>query len=417
MARGTDFRLNSVPMMTRLTSVVGQMGSNTMKKMMAAAFAVVVFGTATGWGQTSTTDWRGREFQLPWRGKQIPIYVPTNYDPAKPSPVFLLYPGTSGVPSTGLISQASGGKDFIVVGMRYVQDGMFTGSQSQALKELLNGAYVVRQLKQMKFNVDSKRLYVGGTSKGGWISSLIAEAKMNELAGVMILAGGVVPESRRRAQRKKIKPPKPLYIGVGEFDPNCIASRAAIRHFSALGAKVTYDEYLNVGHQVKVTQSMKDWLAIEARRGAGDVQSFVDERLKSMMEQAKKQWTGIDLYLGVHAMRRGPWYQAASDPVKKAVDSLWLTIRRDRSLVQELKAASAYNGLVAKEIAARRNPTVADRVGLRTKSKLGRSVPDLNRTISLYQDINRRYPGTHFGQKSLGEVKRLQEHIRYVQSR
>ncbi len=358
---------------------------------------------------------RGRQFGLPWRGKQLPIYVPTNYDPNKPTPVFLFYPGTSGRPSTGLIAQASGGKDFIVVGMAYLKDGMFNGSQAQALKELLNGAHVLRQLKLAGWNVDSKRLYVGGVSKGGWISGLIAEAKMNELAGVMILAGGVVPSSRARASRKRIKPSKPLYIGVGEFDPNLIASRSAIRHFSALGAEVTYDEYPDIGHQVTATQAMKDWFTIESHRGTGDVRAFVDEHLKNMMDRSVKQSAGMDRYLQLLAMKRGPWYQAASPEVRKAVDIALSAMRRDRSLSTEFKAASAYDALVGREMAARRNPTVADRVGLRTK--LGRSPTDLNRTISLYRDIHRRYPETHYGQKSLREVKRLEEHIRYVNSR
>ena len=284
-----------------------------------------------------------------------------------------------------------------MVGMAYLRDGMFNGSQGQALKELLNGAHVVRRLKQTGLNVDSKRLYVGGVSKGGWISGLIAEAKMNELAGVMVLAAGVVPSSRARAIRKRIKPSKPLYIGVGEFDPNLIASRSAIKYFSALGADVTYDEYPGLGHQVKATQAMKDWFAIESRRGQGDVTPYVDKQLKERLEQTIRQSAGMDQYLELLALRRGPWYQAAGREARKAVDTALAGLRRDRTLSTEFRAASA------------------DRVGL--SKKLGRSPTDLNRTITLYREIHRRYPETHYGQKALREVTRLEEHIRYVQSR
>ena len=90
---------------------------------------LLVFGPDAVFSQTTTQNLRGREMALPWRGKQIPVYIPTNYDAQKPTSVFLLYPGTHGVASTALIKQASEGKGFIVVGMFYLQDGTFTGSQ------------------------------------------------------------------------------------------------------------------------------------------------------------------------------------------------------------------------------------------------------------------------------------------------
>lgn len=206
---------------------------------------------------------QGREYDavVPGSGTSMKIYVPANYESSRKWPLILFYHGMNGSPTTDCITRHCAGSDFIVAGLTYCEktDTGMTREQHNAYieKERMNFRAAVGWVKQ-NLSLDTKRVFLGGVSKGGWTTSIIGERELKNLAGFIILLAG--------RQRGAVPGPQkmtgfPVYIGAGENDPNILAAVHGAGFYRHCGANTTLDVFPGLGHQVpQKAELLSRWL-------------------------------------------------------------------------------------------------------------------------------------------------------------
>ena len=196
-------------------------------------------------------------------GGHFVAYVPTDYSPRRRWPAIFCYHGQGGQPTTWPFKDVTGGKGFIILGMGYLPEI----SKPMSLAEM--DRYVAREMDcalaalaavESKVRVDRDQLIVGGFSMGGWIASAMGEGGAAVWRGVAVLGAGRrkfdQPLKNAASLRGKL-----IYIGVGDKDPNFPHARKAADFYTKAGAKVTFEEYPGLGHQMKMdTKVLREWL-------------------------------------------------------------------------------------------------------------------------------------------------------------
>ena len=232
----------------------------------------------------------GEEFLLRWApvGRDLPVYVPSDYAADRRWPIVLFYHGLNGEPTTGLIRGLTRGRGAIVVGMEYIERGLVQRSaeqqQAYQVKEQAQLEELLRALPE-RVRLDRRRVYLAGVSKGGWQVSAFAESGQPRVAGYMILLAGRLP--RARSERPDLSE-QAVYVGTGEMDEGNVYARMAVQYYERCGAAVTWEEYANRGHEVD---------AAAARLGA---------------------WVTMQLLTAGDERRRGPRAEGAGEPLHPA---------------------------------------------------------------------------------------------------
>ena len=194
--------------------------------------------------------------QMGGKGKYI-IYVPKNYTPDHDWPIIFCYHGVNNEPKVWPFKELTGGENFIIVGMEYSKVALGGPSTEKDLPIMTAvAAYVSKRLK-----VNTKLMFIGGFSQGGWETSHLGEAALDTWAGLIITGAGrasSVPDAQLVS--KGIKG-KAVFIGVGEKCPNNQAGHAAAESYKKLGADVTFEEFAGMGHDVDTKDAkLKQWL-------------------------------------------------------------------------------------------------------------------------------------------------------------
>jgi len=351
----------------------------------------------------------GQAFRFRWEPVRadLPVYVPTDYQPQPPPPVMVYFHGTNGRPSVGPFVAASGGQGFVIVGQTYLKRGLFEGNAAEVNREWTNTKQMLDALsKEVPF--DRKRIYVGGFSKGGWVTSLILELHPDEIAGAWIGGAGKIPLQRPTYTRSRT--PKPVYIGVGETDPNRIASLAAIDHFTRLNSQVTYDEFPGIGHSCTVTPRMRDWFHAERLRGTGHLPTTANEKLNVGPNLHTDPW---ERYRSLAGLRQCPWYHLAEAGPRQAVERALAELKRDPKVVPQLRAKAAYERIHQKEIAMS-NRSISGRTLAEARAKELKRRSDM---LDEYRRFIKEHPGTFHAGKAEGDVSRVEAHVRFLKSR
>jgi dienelactone hydrolase len=158
-------------------------------------------------------------------------------------------------------------KDYIVIGMAYLPappagpgGGITPEQQKDHIARELAAYRRVRDWAVAHAHADPNRLFLSGGSKGGWTVSYLADQEIGRLAGLVIALSG--------RQRTALNPPpagayrdKPVYIGVGETDGNLLPALQARSVYARFGARVSFEEYTGVGHQVpQKAERLSLWL-------------------------------------------------------------------------------------------------------------------------------------------------------------
>jgi predicted esterase len=172
-----------------------------------------------------------------------------------------------GQPTTWPFKQITGGKGFIVIGMGYVPNGegpMTEGQYINYIKRERRSILEVKRYISKRLRIDGKRLFITGSSKGGWHASAMLESSAKVWAGAVILAAGrsqsaglITTDAGRKALRGK-----PVYIGAGEKDVNLDSAKKAAAYYERAGAEVTFEEYKGAEHAFDPTKPKKlyNWL-------------------------------------------------------------------------------------------------------------------------------------------------------------
>ena len=273
----------------------------------------------------------------------IEVSLPENHDPAKSWPTVFFYHGTGGHPTTQMIRQHTGPKDWIVVGMGYTKPGPFTYTPENLERELVILRRVRDELSR-KQGLDPKRLYVSGFSMGGWMSGMFFQAERS-LAGAAILGGGhmhqVTPKQGPYAAGT------PLFLGVGRNDGVYPFALKAKLFFGKLGADVRMETWEGLGHQFPKDGSpaLKEWFAL--RNGGAPDKDAIAKEYEAIGKLAPlEQWKALLEF------RERPFVNAPGQAWPETIKTKLAELEKDPAVASEAKLFKRHRQLLANEINA-----------------------------------------------------------------
>jgi predicted esterase len=338
--------------------------------------------------------------------RNVVIEVPKNYDPKVPTPVILYYHGMGMKPNVDLLKAYTQGQDYILVGMNYaVAEGVTPTSQEQATAHLeleLRMYRAVRKWLPKKMNIDENRIYLAGTSRGGWTVSKLADREMENLAGLIIFMAGRGWLQDRPINTKAFKNKK-IYIGIGENDPNNLHAHWAKVYYKQLGANVCFDELEGLGHSMSTDSKLFTcWL-----RANGRLVSLDDAKAKELntwitaeLDEVRNETDTMKRYHALHSLRRNPMTRLCSKNALSAANSLWTALSRDPAIGPEWKAETIFDQALRLEqswvISKSSNPS-----GLTTAYKNFKRVAEV-------------FPNTRYGKLAAASRDRLQKTLKSV---
>jgi len=253
-------------------------------------------------------------------GGYFTVYVPSDYRASRRWPAIFCYHGQGGKQTVWPFREITGGKGFIVVGMSYLDQSprrLTTAEFDQQMAREAECVATALARVASRLAVDREQLFVGGFSMGGWMASSMAEACPELWAGIAILGAG-----RQKfdlpLQNPRILRNKPIYIGVGEKDPNYPAAQKGADFYRKVGAVVTFEKYDGLAHQMKMdTPVLPAWLL------ANGPQRQLQPRLAAARaaEQAGKLGKAFALYSELaQVSETSETCLAAADAAKKLAE-------------------------------------------------------------------------------------------------
>lgn len=334
----------------------------------------------------------GAGFRLPWApiGGEVPVFVPTDYDPDRRWPVIVSYPGQGGEPSTDLFRMLTGGEGAIIVGMGYTDSGKdFRTAEEKYAHQLQELAQLERLLNELprRLRVDRSRVFLAGVSKGGWQVSAFAQSARPAVAGYVILLAGRLP--RGRADRPDLAG-RAVYVGTGEHDQGNAYARMAVQFFDRCGADVTWEEYPDRGHELNLNAPrLKAWLTMLLGEQDDDRRRQAQDWVARRLTRAKDTAVASDCHKALTAIAEDPRYRFAGETLQAQV----------QSLLEQM----SLRGDVQPGIQARR---IYERALWEEQTAAGLS--DLESALGLYQQAAKRYPKTTHGRLARRDADRLQ---------
>jgi len=184
------------------------------------------------------------------------VWVPKEYAPDRTWPAVFCYHGVNQKPTTYPFQPLMGGKGFVVVGMCYA-GGTGLEAYGAVSRDVENVKRLLPALAQ-KLKFDTRQLFIGGFSMGGFMSSSIGECTASVWAGMAICGAG-------RGGGGGVKDPqgfrgKPVFAGAGEKCPYHGDAQKAADHYKAQGADVTFETWPGKGHTVDTKSKVfADW--------------------------------------------------------------------------------------------------------------------------------------------------------------
>ncbi|MBM4037289.1 MAG: hypothetical protein FJ290_02145 [Planctomycetes bacterium] len=275
-------------------------------------------------------------------GGYFVVYVPSDYSPRRRWPAIFCYHGQGGKPTSWPFKDILGGKSFVIVGMGYCDDRDRRMTMPEFDRYLAREeASVANALAwaEKRLKVDKEQLLVGGFSMGGWMASSMGETAPKLWAGVAILGAGRqkldLPMSDPAAVRGK-----PIYIGAGDKDPNFPHAKKAVDFYTKAGAKVTFEEYTGLAHQMKRDSTvLRDWLLA---RVAGPEQLKARLATARAAERAGKLGRAHTLYSELAGVSDSdPSCLAAAEVARKLADAAEARLSEAEKAIAEGRRSDA----------------------------------------------------------------------------
>jgi predicted esterase len=262
------------------------------------------------------------------------VYLPTDYTPDREWPTIFCYHGKNGDPTTWPFKPLTDGRNFIVVGMEYI-DREGKNNPTEDIENLTR----IRTFLESKVRINPKLVFMGGFSQGGWSTSKFGNLYIDQLAGLIIMGSGGSPNEKSAAALKG----KPVFVGIGEMDDANKNAKSARDAYAAKGADVTFEEFKGLGHSVDVKdQPLKDWL-----QKHGPQNQMVASLAKARAaEKSGKLGEAYDLYVETSKMSGG---QDAGNLAKQIGDAAEKKLADAQAAVDAHKYADAVKTLVPME--------------------------------------------------------------------
>ncbi len=333
------------------------------------------------------------ELGFPQLSERVQVVLPENYSPERKWPAVFYYHGTGGKPTTSVMQAHTRNRDWIVVGMTYTQEGSLPATADYLEKEFVILASTRRHLAA-KWNLDPRRCYVGGFSKGGWMAGFLLQYDPS-LAGGIILGAGHQFLIR---PPKKFRRSKSLFVGVGRMDENYPFALRAIVHYRSLGARATMKEWSGVGHALPEGGSMAltQWMGLEAypeENYKEEVRGWLDERLDLIQGLPDL----VDQWMAIRDLERMPFLRMAG--------------AGDKARVSALRSALEKGGRVGAEAKA----LVAHQVLLRQEAR-GHSLSGCQKLATKYLALSEDHGGTRQAEVALGDHERMKKLILHLRA-
>lgn len=349
--------------------------------------------TADPWDPGQEIAWHGLGDEV-----ALEVFIPKDYDSTRSWPLLYLFHGTGGRPSTKLYQRYTEGLGFILVAAPYAIPGAESLSRAGVLAEIRRISKVRRLLSEASLRLDD-RTYVGGFSKGGWMSDLLATQGFDTLTGALILGAGRIPTDVGRVlAREKATPTSPLsiYVGIGQLDANHLYSRRAATHYRQLKHQVVLEEYLGRAHRPGEGDSpyLRQWLRIQTSEKESlreDASAWWEARLAKSKDIASP----MERLLYLEHLRAAPYADFVSEDKRAALSSMLNRASRHPSLRPEVDARQSYHSAQQAE----------------EKFRKSSELPDLAQT---FKRIHSRAPETYFGQRAALDLLRLQDNYRVL---
>lgn len=392
----------------------GALGTSAIALLMAAAL-LFAFG-AHGADPPAVEPGKEGDWPHPAYGEETPLqlFLPKKYDEAanapKVWPLILWFHGTNGRPTTQLLRDAGAGEDFVLLGMTYLQDGRFQYTPDGLAAEIAAYRQVVGDLqKSQRIRIDPRRIYVGGFSKGGWLSALYFE-KDPLLAGALVMGGGVF--DRPDSAKDRFATVRSVYVGIGSLDPNLAVSRKAQHFLSQLGSRVTLDIWPGIGHRYPRSEdhlrALRQWLAIEAAAVPPErkidqelrdeaIEWFGDEirRLKGEMN-ADPPRDAVALWMQLEELAVKPFVSIIDDAAREQAKELLAELRSDPKVSEEMQVRDRYRKIQSKEF-------------------VDLTIERLATVASEYKKLWIEHPKTYHGELARQSYERTQQLLRGAQ--
>ena len=281
------------------------------------------------------------------------VFVPKDYDKTKPWPVVLYYHGTKSKPSTQFLRSVLKEQHAVLVGMAYREPGLLTIKSpahrtEYTNKELAHLGLVLGELSK-HLSIDRNRIIISGVSKGGWITNMLGHQKPEYFGGMALLMGGHHKHAAPSPNPTAFKG-KPIYIGVGEHDPNYVFSRLGEAVWSGYGAAVSFDTWYNTGHEFPAdTSTFKHWLLREV--APQEIQEEVDAWIKTALPDARETAEPMARFFALGDLHKDPRFAMCDEKIRDEVRrELNTLVKNDEQVRAAAKAERTFRETMAKEM-------------------------------------------------------------------
>jgi len=324
------------------------------------------------------------------------VWVPKEYTLDRTWPAVFCYHGVDQKPTTYPFQPLMGGKGFVVVGMCYA-GGPGLEAYGAVSRDVENVKRLLPALAQ-KLKLDTRQLFIGGFSMGGFMGSSIGECTASIWAGMAICGAG-------RGGGGGVKDPqgfrgKPVFAGAGEKCPYHAGAQKAAEYYKAQGADVTFETWLGKGHTVDTKSKVfSDWMWASGplKQAMADVAEAKALQAAGRLGQAYAKFSQAAAVPGSHEACKEAAAAAATiakdaEAQLAAADGAVGAKDYDKAIAVLSRAAAVYAGSnfgdqAAKRLAAlRTDPAVQDALGTARQNAQARTLQEQAQAAELAKD-------------------------------
>ena len=326
------------------------------------------------------------ELGFPQLKERVQVVLPENYSADKKWPAIFYYHGTGGKPTTELMQAHTMNKDWIVVGMTYIKQGKLDASFKAIDEEYVVFASARRHLAT-KWNLDPKRCYIAGFSKGGWMSGFMLQ-RDSSLAGAIILGAGHRFDIKKPT---KFRSPKSLFVGIGRSDEVYPFALRALVHYRPLGARTTFETWHDLGHSFPPdgSQALRQWLALEAHPKTNQMIA-AESWVRTRIDEIKGLPNPVNQWVAYRDLEETPYLKLLGDEGKSKVQALIAKLEKGGRVAAEVKALNEHRVLLRKELN-------------------GHTIPLCQQLAGGYLKLSESHPGTRQAVFALGDHARMKK--------
>ena len=224
------------------------------------------------------------------------------------------------------------------------------------------------------------------------MASRIGELEARSIAGMIILIAGrahrIGPLPYPQAMKSKS-----IYIGVGELDPNSYPSRLAREWYERHGARVTFELFPGIGHQMPEHATLlRDWLEANGPLQHPGREEITKAEMKSWyrdrVDAILKEQDVYQSYVLARTLLYNPKIGLCGERAVQRLNAHLRKLSTRSPLKEEREAEQAYRDLMWQD------------------AKI-KTLDDIERVLSGFESLHERLPNTGFGALAEGEIDRL----------